>query len=95
MTMTEAMNGQAHVQQAVSPAANVLAENVAKNLALQLAQVTLDKAFVEARLQLLLEHVQMLVQTTQWVQSDDDGTVTPVVATGPMQALQGLVLGQG
>ena len=70
----------------------MLPESVAKHLALQLAQAHLDKAILEARFNALLEHVQAVLQTTQWV-TDDVAVPSPVVAAEPMMALQALVLG--
>jgi hypothetical protein len=70
----------------------MLPETVAKSLALQLAQAYLDKAIIEARFSALLEHVQAVIQTTQWV-ADDVAVHTPVVAAEPLIALQSLVLG--
>lgn len=67
-----------------------MSEQVAKSLAMQLAQAHLDKAFLEVRLGILLESVQNVLTTTQWVQGDN-GSLTPVVATEPLQALYTLL----
>ena len=83
------MNGQTSYP-APSQTAQI-SEQVTKSLALQLAQAMIDKAFLEARLSLLVEHVRIVLTTTQWVQ-DDDGVMSPVVAAEPLQALQSLVL---
>jgi cell division ATPase FtsA len=72
----------------------MLPESVAKSLALHLAQAHLDKAIIEARYNALLERVQAVLQTTQWAE-DDNKVRIPVVATEPMLALTGLVLGGG
>ena len=69
-------------------------ERVTKALALELAQVHIDKAVAEARLGVLLDHVRAVLQTTQWVENDNRVS-TPVVAAEPFQALQALVLNPG
>jgi hypothetical protein len=92
MTLVNGQSGQNGQQgQMLTPPPSIN-EVAAKGLAMQLAQTALDKAFVEARLEVLLQAVQGVLSTTQWTTSDD-GVISAVVATQPFQQLQALVLG--
>jgi len=77
--------------QLMEPAPSIT-EVAAKSLAMQLAQTSLDKAFVEARLEVLLQAVKSVLSTSQWT-TDDNGVISAVPASQPFQQLQALVLG--
>lgn len=92
MTMVNGQSGQNGQQGQLLEPAPSITEVAAKSLAMQLAQTSLDKAFVEARLEVLLQAVRGVLSTTQWT-TDDSGVISAVVATQPFQQLQALVLG--
>lgn len=69
-------------------------EKVIESLGLQLAQMSIDKAFAVGRLEALLEAVKAVLETTQWVENDAS-VITPVVAAEPFQRLHALVLNPG
>lgn len=68
-------------------------EKVIESMGLQVAQLTIDKAFMVARLEQITEAVQAVFMTTNWTE-DDNGIKTPVVAAEPLMRLHSLVLVQ-
>lgn len=66
-------------------------ESVIGSLGLQIGQLSIDKAFAEARLQSLLGLVKEMLMTTQWSE-DDNGCKLIAPATEPFVRLHAAVL---
>lgn len=87
-------NGQAvQPSMAVPGSQQRIHENALKGLAMQLAQVQLDQAYLTARFTALLEVAQAVVSSTDWSIIEEDGDPRMPVAVEPLQMLQMLLVG--